>query len=312
MPLGSNTQFTGAGAQDEALTQRMLGQLNRARLTPHMSPEQWSRMLDEELALRRLEHQFVEREREQVRLWADTAPRDAEAFVHWFEELKQNGPGQGDSLFPWLAEEATHEELCWFLTQEMAGEAGFDDLVALTQVKLPARPKLELARNYWDEMGQGTQSGMHGPMLEHLGRALDLDIREEATVWESLALANLMVALAANRHYTYQSIGALGAIELTAPGRSEKVNAALKRLGLGGAARRYYALHATLDVKHSLAWNNEVLLPLVAANPALATPIAEGALMRLRAGARCFERYRAELWSGNWQPGPTPHSARSA
>jgi hypothetical protein len=188
----------------------------------------------------------------------------------------------------------------------MAGEAGFDDLVALTQVKLPARPKLELARNYWDEMGQGTASGMHGPMLENLGRALKLDVCEENTVWESLALANLMVALAANRHYAYHSVGALGAIELTAPGRSEKVNAALKRLGLGGEARRYYALHATLDVKHSRAWNSEALRPLVAADPSLAMPIAEGALMRLRAGERCFERYRSELWSGNWQRGPCP------
>ena len=68
------------------------------------------------------------------------------------------------------------------------------------------------------------------------------------------------------------------------------------RLGIGGAARRYYALHATLDIRHSQAWNREVLRPLVASNPELAAPIAEGALLRLRAGARCFERYRRELF----------------
>ncbi|HTU60301.1 MAG TPA: hypothetical protein VMF89_17745, partial [Polyangiales bacterium] len=89
MPLGSNTQFTVAGAQDAFRMQRMLGRLNRTRLTPHISPEQWSSTLDEEIELRRLEHQFVEREREEVRLWADSAPRTAEAFVQWFEELKQ-------------------------------------------------------------------------------------------------------------------------------------------------------------------------------------------------------------------------------
>jgi hypothetical protein len=48
-------------------------------------------------------------------------------------------------------------------------------------------------------------------------------------------------------------------------------------------------------VKHSEAWNREVLRPLVAADPRVARPIAEGALMRLAAGARCFERYRREL-----------------
>ena len=38
-----------------------------------------------------------------------------------------------------------------------------------------------------------------------------------------------------------------------------------------------------------------MLRPLVAANPACARPLAEGALLRLSAGAKCFERYRREL-----------------
>jgi len=42
--------------------------------------------------------------------------------------------------------------MCWFLEQELANETCFGDLVALTQVNMPARPKQELARNYWDEM----------------------------------------------------------------------------------------------------------------------------------------------------------------
>jgi hypothetical protein len=84
-------------------------------------------------------------------------------------------------------------------------------------------------------------------------------------------------------------------IELTAPGRAELVNAALKRLHFDGVARRYYALHATLDVRHSQTWNREILAPLVREDPRTAPLLAEGALMRLRAGARCFERYRAHL-----------------
>jgi hypothetical protein len=209
--------------------------------------------------------------------------------------LRGTGPGQGDALFPWLAQQATAEEMRWFLEQEMAGEAGFEDLVALTQVKLPTQAKLEMARNYWDEMGQGHASGMHGPMLERLASELELSVTVESTVWQSLALANLMSALASNRHYTYQAIGALGAIELTAPGRSAQVNAGLKRLGLSGQARRYYALHATLDIKHAEAWLREVLWPCVAQEPRTARLIAEGALMRLRAGERCFMRYRSVL-----------------
>lgn len=263
----------------------------------------WNEELDSEYSLRQLEHRFIERERLAVRARAAEAPAVASDFVRWFEALRETGPGQNDHLFPWLESEATLAQMKWFLEQEMAGEAGFDDLVACTQVKLPVRAKLELARNYWDEMGQGTLSGMHGPMLEGLAHALELKPEPEHTVWESLALANLMSGLATNRRYTYQSLGALGVIELTAPGRSTKVNAGLKRLGVSGAARRYYALHATLDVKHAAAWQSEVLYSLVEHEPRTARLIAEGALMRLHAGARCFHRYRHELWDNNLEAG---------
>ena len=73
------------------------------------------------------------------------------------------------------------------------------------------------------------------------------------------------------------------------------VNQGLKRVGVDAGARQYFALHATLDVKHSEAWNREILISLVDADPSVAPLIAEGALARLEAGRRCFERYRREL-----------------
>ncbi len=182
--------------------------------------------------------------------------------------------------------------MCWFLTQEAAGEAGFEDLVAMSQVKLPVQAKLEMARNYWDEMGRGHERGMHGPMLAKAVTELELEPCIEGTVWESLALANLMVGMAINRRYVFQSIGALGVIEMTAPGRVSLVNEGLIRLQAPTSARLYFQLHAGLDVEHSRAWNTEVLHSLVAEDPRTAQPLAEGALMRLACGARCFQRYR--------------------
>ena len=247
--------------------------------------------------LRALEAAFLEDERVAVAPLAARAPEEPQRFVDWFESLRETGPGQGDPLFPWLAGHATFPQMRWFLQQEVAGEAGFDDLVALTQVRMPVRAKLELARNYWDEMGRGREPAMHGPLLEQLARAVDAGADPAHTVWEALALGNLLVALALDRRYAYHSVGALGAVELTAPGRVALVDQGLARLGLPKAARRYFTLHATLDIQHSAAWNREVLAPLVAEQPGAARAIAEGALMRLRAGARCFERYRRELWS---------------
>jgi hypothetical protein len=276
--------------------QRGLAHWNRERLAPGFPEADWQKTLDRDVRMLRLEGGFMEELRAEVADEVADVPSDPDGFVAWFEELRQIGPGQGDALFPWLAEEATRDQIRWFFEQEAAGEAGFDDLVAYTQVKLPESAKLELARNYWDEMGRGNPKGMHGPMLDALVATLEVDPVIEKTVWESLALANAMTAMATARRYAWHSVGALGVIELTAPGRSGMVAQGLRRIGLNDRQRRYFDLHAVLDVKHSEDWNREALRPLVEADPARAQAIAEGALIRLRCGARCFERYRAELW----------------
>ena len=276
--------------------QQGLARWNRERLAPGFPASDWQQQLDREIRMRRLEGGFVEALREEVSQEAAEAPAEPDEFIAWFERLAEAGPGQGDALFPWIAEAASGDELAWFIEQEVAGEAGFDDLVAYTQVKLPARAKLELARNYWDEMGRGNAKGMHGPMLHVLVETLDINPTIETTVWESLALANAMTAMATNRRYAWHAVGALGVVELTAPGRSACTAAGLRRLGLSPRDRRYFDLHAVLDVKHSEAWNREALRPLVDEDPRRASAIAEGALIRLKAGERCFERYRAHLW----------------
>ena len=277
--------------------QRGLAHWNRERLQPGFPEADWQTLMERDLRMARLEAGFLEELRAEIVEEAAEAPTDPDGFVAWFEQLKQTGPGQGDPLFPWLAEEASAEQLKWFFEQEAAGEAGFDDLVAMTQVKLPVRAKLELARNYWDEMGRGQRDGMHGPMLDALVVTLAVNPVIEQTIWESLALANAMTAMATNRHYAWHSVGALGVIELTAPGRSALVAKGLKRIGLSNRERRYFDLHAVLDVKHSADWNREALRPLVEEDPRRATAIAEGALIRLNCGLRCFERYRATLWN---------------
>ena len=277
--------------------QSSLARWNRERLAPAFPTDEWQSALDRDQKMLRLEGGFLEELRNTAKAEAAAAPSDVEGFIAWFEGLQENGPGQNDPLFDWLAEEATFEEVSWFLEQEAAGEAGFDDLVAMTQVKMPTIPKLELARNYWDEMGRGNIKGMHGPMLDVLIDFLELKPEIDTTAWESLALANAMTAMATTRRYAWHSIGALGVIELTAPARSAATAKALRRLGFEADQRRYFDLHAVLDVKHSEAWNREVLRPLVEEDPARTVPIAEGALIRLTCGARCFEHYRSVLWS---------------
>ena len=275
--------------------QQALARWNKERLAPGSPGDGPSSEYD--LEMREAEGNFVDALREEIAPLAAAAPLDPLAFVRWYEDLRQSGPGQNDLLFPWLATQASKSELRWFFEQEAAGEAGFDDLVAMTQVKLPAQAKLELARNYWDEMGRGNGKGMHGPMLSAVADALDVTPTIEGTIPESLALANAMTAMATRRDYAWHSVGALGAIELTAPTRAGKVAAGIRRVGLNGRLRHYFDLHSVLDVKHSAAWVKEVITPLVAEDPRRARWIGEGALMRLRCGERCYARYREHLWA---------------
>jgi hypothetical protein len=115
--------------------------------------------------------------------------------------------------------------------------------------------------------------------------------------------------MATSRRLAWHSVGALGVIELTAPARSKMVAQGLKRIGLSRSERLYFDLHAVIDVKHSEAWNAEAIGPLVAEDPRRARYIAEGALIRLLCGARCYRRYRSELWTGSIRPTSEPLAA---
>jgi hypothetical protein len=278
-----------------AVYQRELARFNHRRLEPALPAPGWRDDVKSERAVREAEAEFVEAARNEIAPLVANIPNSVDGFVAWFEGLRSNGPGQGDPLFPWLASTASAEQMRWFLEQEVASEAGFDDLLAMTQVKMPEQAKLEMARNYWDEMGRGASKGMHGPMLARLAQYFDVQPTPDNVIPQALALGNMMIALASNRHYAFQSVGALGVIEMTAPTRAGYVDRGLRRLGIPAKKRHYFALHAVLDVKHSECWNREVLRPLVAEDPARARAIGEGAVLRLWHGAQCFECYRAKF-----------------
>jgi hypothetical protein len=279
-----------------------LTKYNASRLKPGLPEEAFDEDLANAFLVSSAEIDLVEALRREIAPLTSDIPTAPDEFVEWFECLKNNGPGQGDPLFPWLATQATREQIKWFLQQEVAGEAGFEDLLAITQIKMPVQPKLEMARNFWDEMGRGSGKGMHGPMLERLSEYFHLLPTADEIVPEALALGNAMIALASHRRYAYHSIGALGVIEMTAPARAGYVNEGLRRIGVPAKRRHYFAVHSILDVQHSEAWNREVLRPLVAEDPRRAQSIGEGAVIRLWHGARTFARYRHQFSQEDAKP----------
>jgi hypothetical protein len=191
-------------------------------------------------------------------------------------------------VYEWLAVEADRAEVVEFLSLEGGPDGGFDDLVAACQIGLDGEPKLELARNYWDEMGNGTLARVHTELHRKLRRALGLACppREVQPV-AALERSVLTGLLATNRRLQPELIGALGLLELQAGPRCRKVVAALERLGAGEDALDFYTEHATVDPRHGKDWVDNAVAPLEG-DPRWSTGIVRGARWRSIVNAGFF------------------------
>ena len=145
VPANAPEREASSAAARHALHVTLM-ELNRRRLCPATPTAVWRDDLAEMTQLTLREGAFLEAERSLVMARAAEAPREPRAFAAWFESLREQGPGQYDPLFDYLANDAPRAEVRWFVQQEVAGEAGFDDLVAMTQLRMPESAKLELAR----------------------------------------------------------------------------------------------------------------------------------------------------------------------
>ena len=87
--------------------QRELTRYNRHRLEPSLPVPAWRGHVRDESRVAEAEGDFVEAVRKEIAPLVADIPLDVDAFIAWFERLRDNGPGQGDPLFPWLAAQAT-------------------------------------------------------------------------------------------------------------------------------------------------------------------------------------------------------------
>src|SRR4051794_36743254 len=162
-------------------------------------------------------------------------------------------------VYEWLAEDATLDEARAYLALEGGPDGGFDDLVAVCQIGVDGEAKLELARNYWDEMGNGRLERVHTELHRKLARSLGLRaVPRTEQPRQSLERAALGSLLATNRWLQPEMVGALGLIELQAGPRCRKVVRGLERVGCGWDALDFYAEHAEADPRHGKDWVDNV------------------------------------------------------
>ena len=200
------------------------------------------------------------------------------------------------AAYRWLAKEASWEELVEFLALEGGPDGGFDDLVALCQVGLSGSAKLELGKNYWDEMGQGDPAGVHTVLHQRLVEAVRMPrVPRTEMPAEALERAALGGLLATNRWLQPEMLGALGLLELQAGPRCRLVLQAFDRLGAPADAYPFYVEHAEVDPVHGRDWMDKAVVPTVVERPEWGPRIVQGAVWRSAVNLRFFEAMRVQL-----------------
>lgn len=220
----------------------------------------------------------------------DALPSDGTSFSGWFRSTAFAHPLYEHDLYAFLASEATRAQIEWFFRMECAGEAAFDDLVALGQVGTRGEVKMEMGSNFWDELGKGKPHAVHTHLFHQLIDGLSIEAPAASELpWQVLAGVSVMLWSCIPRRNAFRAQGTLGAVELLAPQRCTRVVHGALRVGMKKKTLVYYGAHAIIDIGHAEGWLDHVLAPQVDAFPGARAGIAEGLLTRADASLDYFD-----------------------
>lgn len=220
----------------------------------------------------------------------ETLPSKPEDFAAWYRDTAFAHPLYEHDLYSFVASEANRRQLEWFFRMECAGEAAFDDLVALAQVGTRGEVKIEMASNYWDEMGRGRSHAVHTHLFHRLINDLALKAPPASELpWQVLAGVNVMLWCSIPRRNAFRAQGALGAVELLAPQRCTRLVHGALRVGIRKKTVVYYGAHAVIDIGHAEGWLSHVIEAQVRSIPQSRIGIAEGLIVRADASLDYFD-----------------------
>lgn len=220
-------------------------------------------------------------------------PRDPAEFVKTLAEVAYSHPVASHSFYAsHLARRGTRADLRHYFIQELTVDGRFDDLIALFQIGASGSMKMELARNYWDEMGCGSLEDVHTDLFARVIDALAITPEEIArsTTHESRMCGNFSVMLASRRDLFYQAAGYFGIMEFLVPRRMREVLTCWERNALDPEAVKYHRVHMAVDDRHATGWFKHVIEPVLVENPAAGAEIMAGALLRLNTSQQYLDR----------------------
>ena len=209
-------------------------------------------------------------------------PSHPNEFIEWQLILQYQHEKATERFYRYLAKEATDKEVAQYILYECSVDGVFDDLLALSQLGVQGKPKMAIAHNYWDEMGEGSPELVHTILFDKTvawaksvlqGDGLQHNI-------EILQNSNSFFCMGFRRRYAPRIIGALSFIETIAPVHFEKVVAGCKRLSVPSDVIFYQEAHIEYDAVHAQEWLDDAIMPLINKNELLFKEICLGVAIR--------------------------------
>lgn len=221
----------------------------------------------------------------------EQAPAEPKRYLSWLKQVaRTHRVFKHPYYIDFIPNSATVADLRNYIIQESVVDGRFDDLLAMMQVGTSGEAKMEIANNFWDEMGNGNPNEVHTYLFNKIFEVFDVTPEELERGLSANALlnGNLAVLLCRYRRFYPEAIGFLGMTEWLVPDRFVHVVRAWERLGLPDVGIVYHRLHITVDSQHAAGWFHNVVVP-AASSPAMRRGIARGALWRLNSSARYLD-----------------------
>jgi pyrroloquinoline quinone (PQQ) biosynthesis protein C len=218
----------------------------------------------------------------------DSAPVEPRKYLSWLKNMvRRHRAFKHPYYTEFIRGQAQREDLRTYVIQESLVDGRFDDLLAMMQIGTSGGGKMEIARNFWDEMGNGEPEEVHTHLFNKIYEVFDLEEAEfeGAMTANDLLSGNLVVLLCRYRHLYPEAVGYLGMTEWLVPDRFRNVVGAWERLGLPDVGITYHRLHITVDSRHATGWFHNVVLPM-ASSEYMRRGVARGSLWRVNSSAR--------------------------
>lgn len=220
------------------------------------------------------------------------------------DELQLEPVGDDGGVSHFLRDEGSLEQLREYAALRSLYHLKEADPHAWVLPRLHGRAKAAMVAVEFDEFGAGRADEIHAELFADLMEDLRLDTAYghyvDAAPAEALATVNLMSLFGLHRALRAALVGHFAAVETTSSPGSRRLAEALRRVGAGPAAVRFYAEHVEADAVHEQVVRHDVVGGLLEGEPHLDPEVVFG----IRATAHLEDRLATRLLDA-WRQGAT-------